>query len=661
MRNFVTVFLACFLLHALALSAPNLIGMNMPTPLDWDNSKVFADAFRTARDWEKISGGTAGKDANGWPTQDAQVVCWHGATNMAGTYKLEFNGKGDVTFPWGGATLSNKTYDATSDTTRAFINVTADSQLMLRFSNTSNGVRNVRLWRPGYHAGTNTFTREFLAHLHRYQVLRFMDWLATNWNKDQRWSDRLLPHQHSAGMNKPGYGWQGRGTALELAVQLCNEAQKDMWVCIPGRADDNYVTNFALVIRDGANGYPGLATNLKVYVEYANELWNTMFSQTFDNYAMATQEAAQANSPLRYDGGGGDWYWAWRRIAKRGVEISQIFRHVFGDAAMMTRIRPVLMTQADNGQATLSEALGILEGHYNNPERVAVPRPANYYFYGAGGANYYSPDNESDTLTLDNIWNSERFNVANMTNILINDARYVLSFGLQRICYEGGPGLDKTGHSEAVKAAAVNDPRMRAKVVEHHDAWSRFGGGLFVYFSLVGDYQWGFTHYVGVTNTPKLQAIDDLNAAPAAATEYGILLPATNDGRRFSCYYIGWQQPGSGSWDIPKLHWAGYVTRVSLPGPYRYTVRAGAATPSSFEFFIDGNSYGTFSVPPVGLANVTNVVIGTVLHSPGNHSFRITSRSGTNRIHHVVVDFIPEPGSIFALLIPIALREWLIS
>ena len=37
-----------------------------------------------------------------------------------------------------------------------------------------------------------------------------------------------------------------------------------------------------------------------------------------------------------------------RRIAKRGVEISNIFRSVFGNAVMGMRIRPVRMSQSAN-------------------------------------------------------------------------------------------------------------------------------------------------------------------------------------------------------------------------------------------------------------------------------------------------------------------------
>ena len=662
------VFLALVVIAA-ALSlraAPNLIGMNAPSCLDWEGSDVFADAFRSARDWEKVGGGTNGlvKDANGWPRQDAEVVVCAGATNMAGTYKFVCNGKADITLQWTSGSIVGKTYDATTDTTTASITIASDTTLRLLLSNTSNGVRNVRLWRAGYLAGTNMFTDRFKKSLARYSVIRFMDWLATNWNQDQRWSDRLTPNQFSAGMNKPGYGWQGRGQPLELAIQLANELHKDAWVCLPSHADDTYVRNFALVLRDGTNGYAGLDPGLNLYVEFANEVWNGGFEQAQYNYTAATNEVALGGSPLNFDGEVNMWYWAWRRVAKRGAEISVIFREVFGDAAMLTRIRPVLMTQQGNAQDTLCQALTLMEGYYNNPEKVATPHPASYYFYGAGGSGYYSPDNSSDALTLDNIWTNGQFAVANHTNTLIADAKYAIPFGLKRICYEGGPSLDNTGHSEAVKAASVNDPRMRAKVVEQHDAWTAFDGDLFVYFTLVAGYQWGFTPYVSITNTPKLQAIDDLNATSAAAIAYGTLLPATNEGNRFSCYYISWNQPGASYRDFVKGAWAGYVTRVENPSFYRYTVRASAAAPASFEFSIDGVSYGTFAVPANGLANPTNITVGGAAHGLGTHSYRITGRSGTNRVQQIFVDAIPEPvhaGLLgFALLLGRALaqRAW---
>lgn len=84
MRYGGSIIIICVMLAGRVAGARNLIGMNMPTPLDWEGSDVFADTFRTARDWENAGGGTVGKDGNGWPTQDAQIVRWHGADMTAG-------------------------------------------------------------------------------------------------------------------------------------------------------------------------------------------------------------------------------------------------------------------------------------------------------------------------------------------------------------------------------------------------------------------------------------------------------------------------------------------------------------------------------------------------------------------------------------------------
>jgi len=57
------------------------------------------------------------------------------------------------------------------------------------------------------------------------------------------------------------------------------------------------------------------------------------------------QRGERGGSPLNFDGDTNDWNWAARRTAKRTVEISTIFRRVFGSGAMMARVRPVLESQ----------------------------------------------------------------------------------------------------------------------------------------------------------------------------------------------------------------------------------------------------------------------------------------------------------------------------
>ena len=60
-------------------------------------------------------------------------------------------------------------------------------------------------------------------------------------------------------------------------IALANASNTDLWINIPGPATDAYVAQLANLIKNGdvVNGvaYAGLNPNLKVYVEYSNEVW----------------------------------------------------------------------------------------------------------------------------------------------------------------------------------------------------------------------------------------------------------------------------------------------------------------------------------------------------------------------------------------------------
>jgi hypothetical protein len=126
-------------------------------------------------------------------------------------------------------------------------------------------------------------------------------------------------------------------------------------------------------------------------------------------YTAAISEVNAGGSPLNFDGDTNDWNWAARRTAKRTVEISTIFRRVFGSGAMMARVRPVLESQEGYVAFWLLQQTHMLEDYYNCASRVATPHPPGYYIYGGGGSAYYNPDNSSDALSLSNIWTSSTF------------------------------------------------------------------------------------------------------------------------------------------------------------------------------------------------------------------------------------------------------------
>ena len=64
-----------------------------------------------------------------------------------------------------------------------------------------------------------------------------------------------------------------RPMAYEWMIDLCNRTQRDMWVCVPHFADEEYMYQLASLIREQ------LDPALKCYVEWSNETWNGMFKQ----------------------------------------------------------------------------------------------------------------------------------------------------------------------------------------------------------------------------------------------------------------------------------------------------------------------------------------------------------------------------------------------
>ncbi|WP_162143085.1 T9SS type A sorting domain-containing protein [Pedobacter glucosidilyticus] len=569
----------------------NYIGINMGSAHDYSEDRAFTDVFRIARPWYKIGTNYTVKadvDNYGWPTEDAELYVWHGLENMEGTYKLRFNGTAVIS----GGNIVNQVYNPTTNTTTADVVVTYSYFLRLRFTETNNGIKNVQMMRPiaphstqSYDFSTS-FTNEIKNIMAKVKCVRFLGFTATNGDTlTTTWSQRVPDDYYWGSLNTEGYGWEGRGTSWETMIAFCNEMNVDAWINIPILADDNYVASLADLWHQNLN------PNLKLYIEYSNEVWNTAsaFSQSHKNHDLAKKEVASGNSSLNFDNTNNTWYWAWRRIAKRTVEISNIFRTVCGDASMMTRIRPVLMWQQGNAQSTAEEMLTWLD-HYANTQN----KPIQYYLYGGGGSAYYNPDNNDPNLTLNNIWTSKSFDVNHWMIAQTKDANYVAAMGLKRVAYEGGPSLDRSiplnAAVETVKEQANHDPRMTDLIVAHHEVWSNVGGDLLCYFQTTGDSQWGFTQNVYDLNTPKYRALDIINNTPKAAITIGNKPPFNIDGKNFNLSKPSWLSPGTGTQRLEQQNWLGYLIHIEADGNYAIKINYSWANNAVLKFSIDGNS-----------------------------------------------------------------------
>ena len=487
---FSALVLALSTLGISAIHAQDWLGVNLQSARDYQTNDMFADAMKSSREWGSPTmpwDMAAPVDADGWPTGDAGVVVKTGRTpNIGGVYALSFTGRATVTPIGPGLTIRNLAHDAASNTSTGELVVdSAVTGIMLSFTNTNGGVRNVKLMRPGH---TNeTFNRAFIDLIAPFKSLRFM-WVAeTIDNPVVRWQDRT-PATYAT-MNRRING-QYTGTAWEYCIELCNQTRKDMWICIPDLADDDYVTQLATLLRDRVH------PDVNIYVEFSNEVWNNGYQQTRRNFAAAQAEVAAGGSNLNFDGETNPGYLAWRRVGLKTRQISDLFRAVFGDAAMMTKVRPVLsMWNASN--MSIRQPLEYLEANYGPPRN---------YLYAIANAPYFGIPLEANTrtdLTADECIAFMQSTMANSLTLARSYSAWARWYGLKFVMYEGG--LDMHGAASlAVKIQVQRDPRTAAMLRQFFDGCNQIGLDHLSFFtSISADTEFGMD---GLTTR-----LDDLN------------------------------------------------------------------------------------------------------------------------------------------------------
>lgn len=484
----------------------------------------FLDAMKTSREWETLDGkGKAPVDAHGWPTADARTVAFDMRPTMAwappmddpeayqidvsGTYHLSFKGRADVTASGesAGVALRNVRYDSKGDTSAGEVTVAKGKALVvLEFRNTKGGVRDVRLLRPGYPAGSKEiFHRPFLKAIQPFGVLRFMDWLSSNntnpfygdAKNTTEWENRHTPEDANQGLmgRKDGVAW-------EYVVALCKQTGKTPWINLPVAASDDYVRRVAAMFRDG------LGKDRPVYVEYNNEVWNWGFLQATYNRMAAEAEVNAGKSPLNNDGEANWDVWRRRRFAKRTIEIGRIFASVYGPGSLNKSVRPVMAwwiiapDQFEDMLAWVGKTYG----------------PPKDQLYAIAGAPYFNAHDASKTASVDELLRVMRKNSDDSLGIRKGVIAVAKKYGLRPFCYEGGPD---TGGGDPANVAnrirAHRDPRM-GDLVTHdlRDNWFAQGGDLFMYFTLTSAASrygyWGLTDDITRPDTPKWRAVKTL-------------------------------------------------------------------------------------------------------------------------------------------------------
>lgn len=483
--------------------------------------------------WDTREQAQLALDAQGWPRRlpaadDTRVrfrtvavllFQGNGRTHPAGKYVVTYEGKGQLVHD-----LIGRKIEAESRPGRDVVEVSnhtdAGWRIALHATDPADPVRNVRVLPPGgacardlaryaegpagcdpaVHGAFLPFEQfppgerwhpRFLQDLRGFRALRFMDWAKANTSPVQRWPERPQPDAAT---------WAGEGgVPWEAMLDLARAAGADPWLTLPMRADDDYVRQFARLLR--AQLPPGR----QAIVEYGNEPWNEAFL-----IAAWLQQQARAQWPAS---GGGmrpavNWY-AWR-----GARICQAVKAAWeGQPAPVRCVLNAPAAQPELIAQTLACPLAApaLGGPCSRQVDALAIAP---YFGGylaspalrpLIGGWMQSPDGGLDALFQELLAEDARGAPARpplqgqpdaaeggalvQSRAFTRTARLLAArHGLPLWAYEGGqhltlpPGGDDPAMLDLI-TRANRDPRMGRAYTRNLADWRAAGGALFVWFN----------------------------------------------------------------------------------------------------------------------------------------------------------------------------------
>jgi hypothetical protein len=479
------------------------VGINLSGIVDWNTEHPFVDVFRLSRVWiSQTKGESWGKgpaldlDQHGWVRRlqtdcFAETLLLTGGHAPVGEYVCLYDGEGEVDFGANSKVVSRKP---------GRIVVTIDGRkegtfLSIRATSPENPVRNIRVLMPGCEQSyeSNPFSEVFLNRWRGFNTVRFMDWMDTNGSKQRTWADR--PKIDDA-------TWSVKGVPAEVMVDLCNRLKMKAWFCMPHLASDDYVREFAALVKRSLN------PSLKVYIEYSNEVWNGMFEQ--HRYAEEQGKKLGLGPKER------PWEGAAMFHAQRSVEIFRIWEVAYGGHERLVR---VIAWQAAGGSYWTDNMLLAQQDTAKHCDALAI---APYISF------IPSPDNQSLKSAEVAKWSVNQVLDRVETNALPECIGWMKTqkavadkYGLKLVCYEAGQHLVGVGGGEnnedltKLLIAANHHPRMGGIYTRYMDAWHDLGGDLMSIFSSVAASSkwgsWGLLEGADENGSPKFDAVRQWN------------------------------------------------------------------------------------------------------------------------------------------------------
>jgi hypothetical protein len=489
------------------------IGMNVSGFSYWSPHIAFTDVMKTASalisthrsgPWDNGLIAEIPKDSSGYPLQlpwrtsnrEDSFVRFLINSHYKGRYFIYFDGEGRL---GGNVRMENGQYfiDLDGRGEHVWIDVLESKE--------GNHIRNIRILPEGIDPDGEypLFLPEFVEGLKPFHALRFMDWSNTNGSDQVHWEDRVRPDYYT----QSGH----RGASFEYAIALANELNADAWVCVPHAASDDYIRQLARLWRDG------LKENLKIYLEYSNEVWNWSFSQA--HYVLQNAPGAvdayvvedlKAIHPGNQDHPEKDAYMMAR--------VFRLWSEEFGnEQSRIVRVATGQTAWTDNTRR-------ILEYLFENTEGCDA-------FSGTGYFNFTEMDHQrwikNPQVSMDEYYQAGLKNIQGDLTIWVKETvDFVHDYDIDYLVYEGGQHMQPWMQGEHPYNSSLWQfqlhPLMYELYAENFKLHVEVDTQLFMAFSYISDNNsrwgsWGHLNSLDQLGTnyfetaPKYQALLDAN------------------------------------------------------------------------------------------------------------------------------------------------------
>lgn len=437
---FLIVFYDCNISNAQQNQLPKLpIGMNIHSSNYYSEGIIYTNVMNTASaiftfydggPWDSKLIDSIPIDTNGYPLQVPVNV---GGQDQKIRFLINnfYNGKYVILYDGVGQLKVNGT-TSVIENNQLFVNLNGKGGhvwIDIISSQQGNHLRNIRILPEEYASGQNypTFLPLFLEGLAPFHALRFMDWASTNNSPQKHWSDRAKLGYYTQSTNK--------GQALEYAIELANILEEDAWFCVPHLASDDYITKMALLIRDNLNA------DLKVYIEYSNEIWNWQFQQSswvlnnatgsVDSYVIDDLKAINPDAASHPE-----------KDAYMMARVFRLFDAVFtgSHATRLVKVAAVQHAWVDNTRRILKYLKEV-------NQQCDVVSPAGYF--GFQLSDHEAWLNDCENVTAEKILDDTEAGYDSRTGAWTSGtAQYANDYNVGYVVYEGGQHMQPQNQSE---------------------------------------------------------------------------------------------------------------------------------------------------------------------------------------------------------------------